>query len=292
MKFKIISFCLLFVAIFLSCKKEGPLDVGNANILLLSTVTIDNQPSFEYLYNGANLVSEEKSKVDYTIHHYNDKNQLVTSDYYVNYNILSSDLQVFGTAMNITEWVTPDNVNKGGTFKYEYNDNGQLIKTTFSRTSSGSSEYSEFSYDVNNRISIQTLYWENNETGYIEYSYDAKGNLIKEILYNVSATGVAELSTTTLYEFDNEQNPYKSFGGLMTPGIRTNRNNIIKETNMIYLNADKVADKAQITQTSYTYNGTGYPISKNGNTQYLYKMMPGSLQINHYLDNNVYIATN
>ena len=73
------------------------------------------------------------------------------------------------------------------------------------------------------------------ETGYIDYLYDYKGNLIKEILYDISETGVAELSTTTKYLFDSKQNPYQSFKSLMIPGIYTNRNNIIKEIYTVHV---------------------------------------------------------
>jgi len=270
MKLKIISFCLLFVVIFISCKKEPPLNVENSGALLLSKVLIDNQPYNEYSYNSANLIIEEKSNFDFKMHHYNARNQVVSTDYYGNNDILNSDPNVFQTALSRDVMVTPDNGSKEGTFNYEYNDNEQLIKSTYSRTSFVNSEYSEFSYDVNNRISTQTLYWNNKETGYIDYTFDGKGNLIKENLYNLSATGVAELSTTTQYEFDNKQNPYQSFSKLMTPGINTNKNNIIKETYTIHLTANLGGDNVQVTQTSYTYNSKGYPITKNGNVEYVY----------------------
>jgi hypothetical protein len=115
------------------------------------------------------------------------------------------------------------------------------------------------------------MYWENTATGYIEYSYDGKGNLIKEMLYNLPATGVAELITTTQYAFDNQPNPYRSSSRLMTPGISTNQNNIIKETYTIHLTAVQGPDNVQITETSYEYNGIGYPVTKNGNVSYVYE---------------------
>ncbi len=84
----------------------------------------------------------------------------------------------------------------------------QLTKATYSRPSGGS-EYSTFSYDGSNRINKQDLFWNNNETGYIEYQYDSKGNLVKEMLYEMSG-GAAELTASTKYAFDNKQNPYYS----------------------------------------------------------------------------------
>ena len=271
MKFKIFSFSLILVSIFVSCKKESLSIVANTNIALLSKIMTDNQSSDEYIFNGLNLISEEKSRYDYTLHHYNSNNQLVSSDFYGNDDILSSNLQIYQTAMSRVDWVTPINGSKGGTIAYEYNSDAELIKTTYTRPSSTSSEYSLFSYDANNRISRQMMYWEDIETGYIDYSYDAKGNLLTEALYNVPATGAAELITTTQYAYDDKQNPYKSFIQLMMPGIYTNVNNIIKETYTINSNTVTASGKIQVTDNSYAYNTNGYPVSKNGNVSYIYK---------------------
>jgi hypothetical protein len=274
MKLKIITFCLLFVTIFVSCKKEDlskGLNTGNSNVPILSKVLVDNQSSYEYVYNDSNMISEVKSKFDFTINHYNNKGQLVTAEYYGNDNILSSNTEVSATALSSTTLVTSENGTKSGVITYEYNDNGQLTKTTYSLPSTTSSEYSGFTYDSNNRISRQTMYWANIETGYIDYSYDMKGNLIKEMLYNTPSTGVEELITTSSYNFDNENNPYKSSSKLLVPGINTNPNNIIKETYTIHLTPDQGSDDVQVIETSYQYNGLGYPVSKNGNVSYVYE---------------------
>lgn len=274
MKMKIITFCLLLVTVIYSCKKEDIANDGGTNstyIAILSKVLLDNQSISEYSYNDSSLVTEEKSKYDFTTYHYNSKGLLKSSDSYTNDDILSSNLQIFQTAMNKPEWVTPQNGKKAATVTYEYNDKGQMVKTIYTRPSAASSEYSEFSYDSNGRLTKQKMYWENIATGYIDYSYDAKGNLIKEMLYNMPVSGTAELITTTKYEFDAEQNPFRYARKMITPGIYTNRNNIVKETYTIHLAASQGSDKVQVTETSYGYNAMGYPISKNGNITYLYK---------------------
>ena len=142
---------------------------------------------------------------------------MASTDYYGNDNVLSSDAQVVQAAMNSSVWVTPANGVNGGSLSYEYNNNGQLTKTIYSRPQLSSSEYSEFTYDASNRIIKQTMYWEKIATGYIDYSYDAKGNMIKETLYNLPSTGAAELITTNQYEFDSKINPYKSVSKLLIP---------------------------------------------------------------------------
>jgi hypothetical protein len=269
MKLKILSICLLFVSIFLSCRKEDSSIVNNKKGLLLSQVVIDDQPSNEFLYNSAYLISIEKSKYDFTMNYYNDKNQLVSSDYFANNDLINSDLQIFQAALNKIGWVTAESSNKAGSMIYEYNANDQLVKSTYSATS-GSKEHSEFSYDANNRINRQILFWEDKETGYIEYSYVATGNLVKEILYNQPQNGTAEISTTTLYEFDNKINPFKLVSKLQFPGITTNQNNIVKETYTINTPITQAADLVQVTGSTYTYNDQGYPVSKNGNVRYIY----------------------
>jgi hypothetical protein len=276
MKLKITFFCLLSVAIFFSCKKEDLSTGLNSGINpgvsnpVLSKVMIDNQSAYEYVYNDSNLLTTEKSKFNFNLNHYNSLGQLESTDYYGNDAVLSSDASVFQAAMNSSDWVTSATGVKGGTLSYFYNDKAQLIKTSYARPVITSSEYSQFTYDASGRINKQTMYWNDVATGYIDYSYDSKGNLVKEMLYNTPSTGVTELITTTQYEFDSKLNPYKLSGKLMIPGIGTNQNNIIKETCTIHVNPDQGSDKVEITQDSYAYNTLGYPVSKNGNTTFLY----------------------
>jgi hypothetical protein len=277
MKLKLIAFCLFFITVIFSCKKEdlstgiNPGNTGTATAPQLSKVLVDNQSYYEYLYNDSSLITTEKSKFDYTVNHFNALGQLSYTDYYGNDDVLSSDATVVQTAMNSSTWVTPANGVDGGCLKYEYNSYGQLTKATYSRPQSSSSEYSVFSYDASNRINKQTMYWENIATGYIDYSYDGKGNLILESLYNLPSTGAAELITTTQYDFDSKLNPYKLFSKSLIPGIDTNQNNILKVTCTIKINPAQGSDKVQITQDTYTYNSAGYPVTKNANTTFIYK---------------------
>jgi hypothetical protein len=270
MKLKIVSLSLLFIAMFFSCKKDEQLIIPSTDSPLLSKVITNDQPYYEYSYNAANLVSQEISKYQFTKHSYNNKNQLLNTDYYWDKGILSSNLLVIDTVLNRIELVNPFNAVKSGSANYEYNINNQLIKSTYNRASAVKSEFSVFTYDGNNRISKQTLYWDNKVSGYINYYYDGKGNLIKEIMDSVTATGIAVLNTTAEYEFDDKQNPYKPFNSLMIPGINTNQNNIVKETCTIQSGVDQKTANIQVTQTLYEYNARGYPVKKNGTVKYVY----------------------
>ncbi len=277
MRIKITTLFFVFISIFFSCKKDPSMEVGTTgpsgttNSSKLSEVLVDNQSSSEYVYTDSDLVSEEKSKYDYTINKYDNIGQLISSQYYTNDDILSSDAQVSATALSSPSWVTPASGKEGGIITYEYNANGQLTKSSYSLPTSPCSDHSEFAYDANNMIIRQTMYWDTAPTGYIDYLYDSKGNLINETLYNTPSTGTAELVITTSYEFDNSKNPYKAFNNLKIPGISTNSNNITKETYTIHLTADQGSDKVQIIENTYQYNALGYPTTKNGNTSFVYE---------------------
>jgi len=277
MKLKITILSIICVAIMFSCKKVDLTDGVNTSnptnsyVAILNKVLVDNQSAYEYAYNDSNLVTQEKGKFNYIAYHYNSKGQLTTSDFYGNDDILSTDLVVFQTALNSATLLNATSGKKGGTITYEYNASGLMIKSTYTRPSVTNTEYSEFTYNSSNRISRQTMYWDNVATGYVDYSYDAKGNLVTEALYNLPASGVAELSTTTQYAYDSSPNPYKATTKLLIPGINTNLNNIIKETNTIHVTATQGTDKVQVTENTYQYNGMGYPISKNDNILFVYK---------------------
>lgn len=262
---------MLFCALILfSCEKDKQLIVENTDIPLLSKVSIDGVSYYEYEYNDANLLIEEKSKFHYTKHNYNDNNLLSSSEFYMDPGMFSSHSSVVEASMNRKEWVNPDNTGKSLTQKFEYNGTGQLTKKIYTRPSVTSSEYSEFIFD-NNRISRQTMYWENEMTFFIDYSYDERGNLTKESKYYVPSTGISELWTTTEYEYDSKHNPYQAFQRLMSPGKFTNPNNIIKETYTIHFEVDQWTQKVQVNINSYEYNDKGYPIKANGDAEYVYK---------------------
>jgi len=267
---KKILLMFLFWPIFFSCEKDKQLIVENTDIPLINKILTDGVTYMEYSYDAANLLIEEKSKFHYTKHNYNDKNLLTTSDFYVDPAIFSSDSRVVEASMNRKEWVNPDNTAKSLTQTFEYNGDGQLARKTYTRPTVNDSEYSEFTF-VNDRISRQTMYWQNAMSFYINYIYDEKGNLTKESKYHVSSTGIAELWTTTVYEYDNMHNPFQAFKRLMSPSKFTNPNNITKETYTIYFEVDQWIQKVQITNKKYEYNDNGYPIKVNGEVEYVYK---------------------
>lgn len=267
-----VALLFIFSLIFFSCEKDKidkQLIVENIDIPLISKVLIGGDIYMEYSYNDANLVTEERNKFFYAKHTYNDTNQLVRSDFYWDMRSVSSNSSVLEAAMNKTEWTNPDNTPLSNYHVLEYNDEGQLIRKSNIIPSVGT-KIVEFLYE-NGRIVRTTSYSNNSISAYSDYEYDDNGNISKLSHYWVSSTGVAELSTTTEYEYDNMFNPYLSFKRLTTLGVNTNSNNITKETYTIEREVDQYTEKVQITEYSYEYNDKGYPVKVNGITEYLYK---------------------
>ena len=113
---------LLFLALMLfSCEKETYLSVENSDIPLLSKIKVDGKLFLEYGYNNANLLTEEKTRFNYTRHSYNDDNQLKTSEFYIDPAMFSSLWSVIEAANKREEWVNPDNTEKSLTQTFDYN---------------------------------------------------------------------------------------------------------------------------------------------------------------------------
>jgi hypothetical protein len=255
---------LLPVLFLLSCDRdETGFFNGDAERVLIKQVLFNSESYYEYNYNAAYQILEEKSKWHYTRHNYLD-NRLVSSDHYVDPGIFSSSWHAADSAMNREEWVNPGNTEKYSTMIYFLDDRNKLIK------SSNYLGYSIYSYDGNGRICRQTFYHDREESGYTDFLYDRKGNLVKRLYYIVLESGDPELQTTTEYKFDDKHNPYLAFSSLMMPGIHTNVNNIVKETYTLHFEFGQDINRVQITENVYEYDDRGYPVRKNGTFEYRY----------------------
>jgi hypothetical protein len=268
---KKILLLFFFSLIIASCEKDKqPVIVENIDIPLIDKILIGGEPYMEYSYNEANLVTEEKSKFHYTRHFYNERNQLIKSDFYWDISMTSSDSHVIEAAMNRTEWVNPGNTPKSISHTLEYNNKGELVRKNYIRTADNNSDYVEFTYE-GDKIIKATGYYNNSISGYTNYIYDNNGNITRQMKYIVSSSGIAELATTTDYEYDNMPNPFHAFRRLTTPGVFTNPNNITKETYTLNFEVDPSIEKVQVTGYSYEYSDKGYPSKVNGLTEYIYK---------------------
>lgn len=263
MRKRIKIICLILIVFLSACDKEDSGLNHSNNSGLIYQVKFDSELYFEYTYNESNQIVEEKSKLHYSKHNYQN-GKLISSDYYIDPGMYSSSGAIADSAWNRKEWVNPTNTEKNSTKTYSYDNEGKIIK---SENYLGICEYR---YDDKNRINRQTFYFDNERTGYIDFIYDDNDNLIKRFHYWILASGEPELQTTTVNEFDNKFNPYKAFNSLMIPGLYTNTNNIIKEAYTIHFEVDQFIDNVQITENSYKYSSQGFPISKNDSEIYIY----------------------
>jgi hypothetical protein len=266
---KKLAFVFIVSIVFFSCTKEKQIIVENTDIPLISKILIDNVTYKEYTYNAANLISEEKTKFTFTRHTYNDNNQVQTSDYYIDPASYSSSWSVVEASLKRTDWVNPENTPKGLTRAYEFDQTGKLKRVSYLRPSVTNSEYSDYTWE-NNRISRQTLYFKDILSGFIDYLYDERGNVVKQSKTLITSLGIIWAMTTTEYEYDNMHNPYQSFNRLTDPGVNTNPNNITKEIYTIVRQSDGGSEVPQITNTSYEYNSLGYPVKVNESVEYIY----------------------
>jgi YD repeat-containing protein len=241
--------------------------IENENMPLLWKEVFAEDLYFEYSYNESNLLHERKTKWSYTRYSYNDDHQLVSYEMYEDLRIASSDWSTLQAAMNRTDWVSPKNTEISGRATYSYNDN-KLTKITVTRLPGGASHYVMFEYDNNDMISKQTFYFNNQPSGFLEYSYDERGNLTV-VTHKDFVNGSPVVSSTEQFEFDDKNNPYKAFKRLLKPGEYTNENNIIKKTLTLYIDVAGV-DKIQVTESRYEYNLKDYPIKK-GDVRFEYK---------------------
>lgn len=267
---KPIQISLFFFVFFLisSCNKNEFEEKGISNSGKLSRVLFSDDLYQEYTYNINGLLLEEKSKHFYSKYNYDINNRISTIDHYVDDRIFSSSSYILDEASKRKDWVSPSNTEKNNTNTYKY-ENGNLIEIKSVRKN-GSINISRFQTNNRNQIINQTFINENVANGFVEFYYDSRGNLQTKKQYMIDQSGKASLSTTTEYEFDNYNNPYKSFELIGIPGIYTNSNNITKETYTLHFEVDSWIQKVQITENKYEYNTKGFPVKVNGIKVYEY----------------------
>jgi hypothetical protein len=252
-----------------SCEKENPPVVENTDLQLLSKVFFDDDIYIEYTYNKSGLPAEEKSRFHYSKHNYNDSNQLISSDFYWDVSMASSDSRIVETGMNRKEWVNPFNTPLSLIHRFEYDNDGEMIRKAYFRTSDNYPDIEEFLYE-NDKIIRSVSYYYKVKSGYTDYFYDDRGNLVRLLKYSITASGNEELVCSKEYELDNMKNPYYAFRNQGSPGKYTNPNNILKETTTFNFETDPGIQNIQVTNTSYEYDDLGYPVRVNGTVRYVY----------------------
>lgn len=265
MKNRFFLLLLFGLCLSISCEKEVTPVIENSGVPLITKEIFSDDMFNEFTYNDQNLLKERKSKWFYTMYHYDENNRITSTDSYEDPGIYSSNWEIAEAAMNRTEWVSPENTQKSAKTSYTYK-NQNLESITVLRFAGNVKNSSAFQYDDKGRIVNQVLYYEGAPSGRMVYSYDVSGNVSREEQY---ANG--KLYCTKLYEYDKKHNPFNVFRQLLIPGVNTNENNIIKETQILADNDDPNFVTVQVTEFVYIYNDQDYPVLKNGYIRYEYK---------------------
>lgn len=268
-----ISPVLFLLSLLLSCDKDSFefLPPENQGIPLINKVYYQDELVQEYVYNEDNLIIESKNKWSYRSYSYGSDHKLISYDLYDDLGMASSNWETAQQSMNRTEWVTPENTEINGRASYFYSK-GRLSKIEVTRLPGGSiSSSTSFEYDAGGRISKRIYYYENQQSGFTEFHYDANGNLVTEIKKEM-IDGVPVIMVSTEYEFDDKNNPYIVFQRILQPGEKTNRNNIIRIVQTLHFDAP-MTEKIQETNYTYEYNSEGYPIKKDN---YILEYLPSN----------------
>jgi hypothetical protein len=92
------------------------------------------------------------------------------------------------------------------------------------------------------------------------YSYDGKGNMVRDEYYTLGSGTEPTLMSIQEYTFDEQTNPYRIFSAEGIPGKFTNHNNILKNT---YTDSYSEEEYAYTSEYTYEYNDSGYPVKIN-----------------------------
>lgn len=262
---------LFSLSLLVSCDKDNfkVVPPENQGIPLLNKVYYQDELVQEYVYNEDNLVIESKNKWSYRSYSYGSDHKLISYDLYDDLGMASSNWETAQQSMNRTEWVTPENTEINGRANYFYTRN-KLSKIEVTRLPGGAKSSTTYEYDDKGRISKKIYYYENTQSSFTEFHYDAYGNLVTEIKKEI-IDGVPVMMVSTEYEFDDKNNPYIAFKRLLQPGVNTNKNNILRSVQTLHFDAP-MAQKIMETVNTYEYNSEGYPVKKNN--YYILEYLP------------------
>jgi len=148
------------------------------------------------------------------------------------------------------------------TCSFKYDSQGQLSKIeNYTKKDGKNFECTSFrSFEFENRnICRENLCDEKgNITQFYEYTYDQKGNRIKErykVCINDGTPSNPVLYYENTYKYDDYKNPYQILE-ITGPNFYTSANNMIEMKTVWYTNDPKTETAKQ----SFVYNNNGYPV--------------------------------
>ena len=268
-KFLKISFFFVVFYILPGCTKEGY--APNANSLLKKVVS-DGYVVDQYTYNYNNLILEVNGTMFYRRYTYDNNGRLYKEEVAISPNSFSSSAPAGDTHAFVDPAKT--GISLYSIFKYQ---NGNLSRQLSYVNKTGQFEFTSmrsFEYNDNNQVTRVLLHTtDSTVTQYFTYKYDNNGNVTQEdyltYLFIPAGTGPKLLQTNT-YEYDSYYNPFIIFKQSNSPGIFTNKNNIVKTTTH---NFDPFPGSNEYSEStfSFEYNSqTGFPVRLKNGEEYIY----------------------
>jgi hypothetical protein len=250
---------LLIIVVFLcltTCNKEGTIENLCYSSTLISQVNAGDIAIHGLTYNSNCLIYESTESFKYKRFSYDDQNILKRVEVAYSFSAFSC-VMIPGQSLESD----PRKASISQYSEFEYDDALRLTKK---------SNY--FFYSSNPQLtSCQTYEYENDKvskmsmfnaqgklTQYNNYTYDNNGNITRDDQYTNNS--VIKLVKTTIYEYDNKNNPYQVFACEGEPGVYTNRNNILNETSVSY---NGTAESSDTKLNVYEYNSLDYPVRIN-----------------------------
>lgn len=264
-----ISFVLMALLFFVSCKKDTLQQPANQTYYSIQSVVSNGKISHQFIYNNQGKIIEDQSIYYCNRYFYDHNNRLLKQE-------TAADANAYSALMPAkTELMTAQNADFTLSSIYEYNRAGNI--TTISNYTKKNNQFELVSkwslVYIGNAIVKRSLSGvSNNTTQFFEYQYDGKGNLSAEKYYSyINPTNVIpQLIREVFYQYDHKNNPFIIFKNLGNPGLFSNANNIIQTHQTIYGNSP-MTHINKTTEFTYEYNNKGFPIRENQDYSYQYK---------------------
>jgi len=244
--------------------------VNNEHVKSVSTNGITSR---KFRYDSFGKLLEDGSTFSYNKYSYDGNGRLTQIETAVNSSFLSSYFDPDNPLG--TELLTSANSTITWKRSLKYDNQGRLSKVDNYTPKDGKkfefTSFRSFEYEGGNIIR-ENLYDETGEiTQFYDYTYDQKGNRIKE-RYNVCIFDGTPLNPKLNYErtykYDNYKNPYQILN-IAGPSFYTSANNMIEMITVWYTNNPRTETAKQL----FVYNDNGYPVKMmydGGEEEYTY----------------------
>ena len=262
MKTKISYLIILVVSVLSACQKDEPTEVVIKGAL--ARIKKGGMVFTEYAYLPSGQLRSARTISSYTKHTYDSGGKLERTE---SFEAPPEMLPPYGYSYDQTAWIDPQKMKLVVLLHYQYNTLKRLESLTFKDEAFTILTLSKFSYNETGLIARQESL---NQNGYIDYAYDATGNLKKKSQYMIKPDGATHLLSTNEYEFDGMHNPFLFFKNTLIPGTESNVNNVIKETFIRYDSISSNVVQNTVEQHVYEYNEHGYPVKMDNEYTFEY----------------------